>query len=215
MGKVTKIEEQKRNKQRVNIYVDGNYSFAVSAYAAKKNGIKEGDEIDEERMAEIAFVDDLEKAKAYVTDYHLSKTFKIIRQKLKEKGYSERVIEEVEEFLKKYKLVNDAYYAKTKSKDMQNLGKKSKGRIKFELMKNGVSTEEIEDAMAELDDDLDYQNAYKEANKKVNEYIRKSENYYEFKGRLYRCLASKSFDGDTIAKVIAEFEERWNESESE
>jgi regulatory protein len=31
MGKITKIEIQKRNKERVNLFLDGEYAFSISA----------------------------------------------------------------------------------------------------------------------------------------------------------------------------------------
>lgn len=211
MKKITEIKPQVRNKDRVNIYVNGQYLFAASNYSVKLNGLKEGMEIDIEKIEEVLFLDDVEKAKGYVVDYHLNKTYKVIRDKLKQKGYEENVIEAVEEFLKEYNLIDDGVYAKMKSKDLQNINKKSKRMIQMELKRNGVSQEEIEEAMENLSDDLEYENAKKIVAKKQKEYKRKSENIYEYKNRIYRLLASKAYDSDIITTILREEEERWEE----
>ena len=50
MNKITNIEEQKRNKERVNIYVDNDYAFSLSKEVLLKEKIKVNDIIDMEKM---------------------------------------------------------------------------------------------------------------------------------------------------------------------
>ena len=57
------------------------------------------------------------------------------------------------DFLKEYNFINDKEYAKTLARDLQNLKKLGKRRIKDELWSKGISSEDIDEAVAELPDD--------------------------------------------------------------
>ena len=210
MPKITKIEEQKRNKDRVNIYVDGKYERSASKYSIKINGIKEDMEINLEKLEKVIHTDDVEKAKGYVVDYHLNKSYELIKRKLKQKEYNDKVIEEVMDFLKQYELVDDKVYAESKAKDLQNLNKKSKRMIEMELKRSGIDQETINEALENIDEDKEYENAKKIVEKKINDYKRKSANIYEFKNRIYRLLASKAYDSDMITKIMNEYEREWD-----
>ena len=48
--KITKIEVQKKNKSRVNLYLDGEFNCGLSLETIVKNGIKEGREITDEQL---------------------------------------------------------------------------------------------------------------------------------------------------------------------
>ena len=85
------------------------------------------------------------------------RTEKELREKLKEKGFGENLIDDELEFLKSYGFINDARYAERFTADAINLKKWGKSRIKSELIRKGVDRElidnTIEDAFLELDDD--------------------------------------------------------------
>ena len=57
------------------------------------------------------------------------------------------------EFLKEYNFLNDADYARHLARDLQNLKKLGKRRIKDELWSKGIRSEDIEEALLELPDD--------------------------------------------------------------
>ena len=54
MGKITRIEVQKRNKQRFNIYIDEVYAFSVNGELVYKEKLIVNEEVDEERLHNIA-----------------------------------------------------------------------------------------------------------------------------------------------------------------
>jgi regulatory protein len=54
MGKITRIEVQKRNKQRCNIYIDEVYAFSVNGEIVYKENLEVNKEVDEEKLHQIA-----------------------------------------------------------------------------------------------------------------------------------------------------------------
>lgn len=78
---------------------------------------------------------------------------KELRDKLRRAGAQENDIEEVLEFCRRYGFVNDKTYALSKATDLQKLKKYGIRRIKSELYSKGISSEDIDEAIAELEAD--------------------------------------------------------------
>lgn len=89
-----------------------------------------------------------EKALKYL-DYRSHSEYEI-REKLKLAGAEADIIEQVCEFLLEYKLINDTDYAIRYSRDLQNLKRLGKARIRNELKKKGIENDIIEIAVSEL-----------------------------------------------------------------
>lgn len=75
-----------------------------------------------------------------------------LKDKLKRAGAKEEDIEQILDFCRNYGFVNDSLYAKLKARDLKNLKKYGIKRIKAELYSKGISAEDIEEAVSELDD---------------------------------------------------------------
>lgn len=78
---------------------------------------------------------------------------KELTDKLIRAGAKREDLPPIMEFLKEYGFLNDADYAKSLAKDLQNLKKLGKRRIVQELRAKGIGSEEIEDALSELCDE--------------------------------------------------------------
>lgn len=78
-----------------------------------------------------------------------------LREKLKRAGAEPFDIDEIIEFCKEYRFLNDTEYAKHCARDLSHLKKYGKNRIKTELFRRGLSAEDIEDAILEIEDDED------------------------------------------------------------
>ncbi len=76
-----------------------------------------------------------------------------LADKLQRNGAKEEDIEKILEFCRNYGFVNDRNYAMTKARDLKNLKKYGKRRIKSELYSKGIPAEYIEEAVSELEDD--------------------------------------------------------------
>ena len=115
MPKITDLKIQKSNKTRANLYLDGEFAFGVEMLTVMKLGLKIGQEVSQEKLAEAVF--DSEKSVAFekAMDYLARgmKTSKQMREYLEKKGYGERVTEYVVEKLKEYRYLDDDVYAKT------------------------------------------------------------------------------------------------------
>ncbi len=202
MAVITKIEIQKRNKERVNIYLDDEYAFSISAELVYKENLKVKDVVDTEKLKSVADKESYVRCKnsALKIIERSYKTEKEVVEKLQMKGYEEKHIESAVQFLKEYKFLNDDYYAEAFIKD--KLTSKGSMRIKQDLMKKGIPREVIEEKLEGIDKDDERETAKVLAEKKLR-VIRKSENdTYKISGKLYRFLISKGYTYDVVKEVV-------------
>ena len=102
MNIITKIEVGKRNKERVNIYIDEEYAFSISAELIYKENIKVKDKIDVDSLKKLADEDNYIKCKntALKTIERTYKSEKELAQKLALKGYDDHIINRTINFMK-------------------------------------------------------------------------------------------------------------------
>lgn len=203
MAIITKIEAQKRSKDRVNIYVDEEYFMAVYAELVYTHSLKKGMEIDKESLESLLHDEMYMKAKNKALSV-LSKSDQS-EKKLREKllnDYDENIVEEVIEFLKGYKLINDNLLAEKIVHDNMNLSKFGKNKIKQNLYNKGIAASDIQDAISQIDPDEEYENAKYLAEKRLKRL--KGENKNKINQKIYQHLAYKGFNYDIIKRVLRE-----------
>ena len=203
MSIITKIEAQKRSKDRVNIYVDEEYFMAVYAELVYTHSLKKGMEIDKESLESLLHDEMYMKAKNKALSI-LSKSDQS-EKKLREKllnDYDENILEEVIEFLKGYKLIDDNLLAEKIVHDNMNLSKFGKNKIKQNLYNKGIAASDIQDAISQIDPDEEYENAKYLAEKRLKRL--KGEDKNKINQKIYQHLAYKGFNYDIIKRVLRE-----------
>ena len=152
MGRITRIEVQKRNRARRSIYLDGNYSFSLSQGALLQAGLRVGDEVSEVEVEELVSLDRRERAREIAFKYlsYRPRTIKEVADKLRSKEISAQIIEMVIEDLKGLKFLDDRSFAR--SWVAERLANRPGGRrlLYKELRQKGVDVELIEEAINEL-----------------------------------------------------------------
>lgn len=202
MNKITNIEVQKKNKNRVNVYIDEEFAFGCDAEIIYKYGIKKNNEVNAKQLMEIMEEENFIKCKTSALRIieRTYKTEKEITDKLREKGYDEKSINRTIDFMVEYNLLNDKKYTDMYVKDkikVQGINK-----IKYTLLRKGVCDEVIRDKITNISKDDEKEGALKLAQKKYNQIINREQDKYKVSQKLYRFLASKGYDYDCINDVI-------------
>ena len=196
---ITKIEVQKNNKQRVNLYLDGEFYCGLSVETVIKNRIKEGQDLEKDNIdflisqteKEIA----LSKAVSYISKCQKTKS-EIIKYLVK-KGFGEDICNYVVEKLQEYNFVNDELYAKNYIKfKNKNSGKR---KIEIELKQKGVSVEVVKKSTDEYINDRDYIKSVAE------KYLKNKERDIKTKQKVFRFLASRGYQIEDIKWAINDF----------
>lgn len=201
MAIITKIEAQKKSEDRVNIYVNDEFFMAIFKELIFTFNLKKGDEIDQEHLQSILkdemFIKAKNKALSIISKADQSE--KKIREKLFA-DFEEDVIDRVMEFLKEYNFVNDTILAQKIVNTNVNLNKCGKNRIKQNLYNKGIDKESIDNAVSEIDTDLEFENAMYLAKKRY-ERVKKEDKRKVYQ-KISQHLAYKGFNYDIIKRVL-------------
>ena len=194
--KITKIEIQKNNKQRVNLFLDDEFSCGLSVETILRFRLKEGQEINGIELENLKSQTEREVALNKATNY-ISKSQKSqeeVKKYLKKKGFEDDIIEFVINKLLDYHFVDDNDYAKNyiKSKTSKN----GKIKLKFCLKQKGVSEEIINNCIEEYSKDTI--SVYDVANK----YLKNKELNKETKQKAYRYLSSRGYSSEDILSCL-------------
>ena len=200
MAVITKLEVQKRNKQKVNMYLDGEFRCGLTAESVVRNGLKAGDELSEEKLEEILFTSETEIAFNKACDY-ISRAMKTAKQTsdyLKKKGFDEKVADRAVKKLCGYGYVDDCRYAEL---FVENSGTKGARRLISELTARGVPKETAVSAAEKISPEAALENVTALAEK----YMRSKEPTMENLVKLQRFLLSRGFDYDAVLQAINKY----------
>ncbi|MEG1706551.1 MAG: hypothetical protein RR291_03550, partial [Clostridia bacterium] len=104
MSQVTRLEVQKKNKLRVNLYLDDEFFCGLDAVTALSNHLEVGVNVDETKLYDVLMASESSSAFTRSIDYlsRTMKTEKQMRTYLLGKGYAEQVVDIVVCKLKDY-----------------------------------------------------------------------------------------------------------------
>ena len=125
-----------------------------------------------------------------------------VREKIRIYRFPENVVEEIIQYLKKEKYINELRYSLAFVNDKLKFQKWGRFKIAFALKQKHISEEFISKALNNYSDDDCRKVLYDELSKKLRS-LPKATNY-ELKGKLYRFAASRGFENDIILEVIGE-----------
>ena len=198
--KITKLEVQKNDKNRVNLYVDDEFYSGIPAELVYLEHLKTGLEIDEKDLKKIIFENEKSKAMSRVTKYIGSslKTQKQIRDYLRKKEYSDDTIEFVMSKLVEYNYIDDKKYAQAY---VLTYGKKyGKLKLKSQLKVKGISEEIIECVLED--------NKVDSIESVASKYLKNKVMSYEVCQKLFRFLYSRGYEFDEINSYINKLKSR-------
>lgn len=205
---ITKIEAQKRRKNRFSLYIDDEFVAGISERTLTKLMLVKGQVLTDEEIKRVKQTEErsqlIETALNYLAA--MPRTVKEVRDKLKDVTDEADAIDEIIEYLTSLNYLDDASYAKHYMNDAIHLKQKSPKRVQYELRKKGVSDRIIEATLVGYAEDDAVQNARALAEKKYQQYLRKTSQYSSLQ-KTYAFLAQKGFSGDVINEALEPLKE--------
>lgn len=193
---VTAIQEQRRNRNRANIHLDGQYAFSLAAIVAARLQI--GQRLSEGQIAALQEQDSLEKAKesAYRLLSYRPRSTAEIRQRLAQKGFEKAIIEKVITRLSELELLDDRAFAQYWIEQRNTFRPRSRLALRQELYQKGLDRDLIEEAVSEVNE---FAAARKIGEKNI--YRWKQQPHDDFLADAYRYLRRQGFDHGTARRV--------------
>lgn len=199
MRKITKIEQQKKKKNRVNIYIDGEFAAGLYKDTVVKYHLYENKEITPAEISSIKefeeFIDAKEKVLNFIS--YRERSQKEIKDYLSNKEVCRETIDKVLSDLEKAGLIDDRRFALTWIKNRNKINPRGNFALRLELQKKGIEEDEIEKLLGDIDEK---ENARKVLNKAVKKYGIKASS----KNKILKYLQRRGFSIKTSIEVLEE-----------
>ncbi|MBG9982545.1 RecX family transcriptional regulator [Aerococcaceae bacterium DSM 111020] len=216
--KITKIEQQKKDKQRYSIYVDNEFLIGIDEQVLMDFALYKDQNISED------IIQRLKEAEQYSKFY---------QRALNYLSYQMRSVREVQDYLKKLSLtdhqdkaqtilldsqtrqkiidrllsqgyLNDLQFGKSYVRTQATVNYKGPSNIRHELVKKGLTEDEIEDSLHEYPIDQQLENGLELAQKFVR--TQKNKTPKIIKQKLLVHLINKGYGRDIIQYVMGEIQ---------
>ena len=216
--KITKIEVQKKNNDRVNIFIDDAFAFSCSTELVYYHSLKNGKVIELSQLQKLVDEDNYIKCKSYALKYieKAYKTEKQIADKLIEKDYPEEVVRKTIDFLKEYKFIDDDNFLQTYIID--NESKFGKKKIKYNLLRKGINEAVVANALEKITSASEEESCQRIAAKKYDSIRNSDASYMKVYKKLGDFLMRNGYSSvivsDTL-KLIVKKDDFFEESHDE
>jgi regulatory protein len=203
MKTITAIEVQKKNPNRVNIYLDGEFAFGLARIVAA--WLKNGQKLDDEKIASLQAEDARERAYQQAMLYlsYRARSEAEIRQNLRKHEIPEPVIEQTLERLRQARLADDHEFARAWVENRNTFRPRSRKALAIELRQKGISEEASRTALDGLDEEA---LAYEAARKRAGRF--EGQDWTMFRKKMSEFLARRGFPYAVIAPIVSRI---WNE----
>jgi len=155
MPQVTRLVAGKKNPGRINLYLDGEFAFALTIDEVVKNGLKKGLELTEDRVVALKKTDDLNWAYTKILNFlsFRPRTELEVRARLKKYEVTEvRSIDSIINKLKDRGYLSDLDFAKWFVESRTSNRPRSKQHLSAELRAKGVVQPVINQVLSNIDE---------------------------------------------------------------
>lgn len=205
-GRITALKVQERNKQRVSVFIDGEFAFGLSRITA--GWLYIGQELSDAKIAQLQAEDAQEIAFQRALHFleYRQRSLSEVRRNLEKHATPPDIIEAVLERLVNSGYVDDARFAQIWVENRSTFRPRSKRALAVELRQRGLEQETIQNVLEGLDEAQEETLAYQAAQKQLRKLA--GLELAEYKRKLGSFLARRGFGYGVIRTVV---ERTWKE----
>ena len=197
-GTITALQVQKRNKERVNVYLDDEYALAVTVLVAAT--LKKGQYLTDAKIEQLKHQDERHKAYEQAIRYLGFRARSQVEMKryLRGKGYAPEIVTEMIDRLQQQHYLDDEEFARSWLRDREQFRPRSRQALRYELKQKGIADEVIEVVLAGLDEE---ELAWTALEKKLYQWRSLEED--DFKKKILGFLGRRGFNYE-VARAVCE-----------
>jgi regulatory protein len=198
-GTVTALRFQKRKKNRVNIYLDGQFAFGLAAIEAVR--LRVGQTLSDEEIARLQRQDGVERAYERALNFlsYRPRSEAEVRRNLHKKNVEDEVVEVVVERLTRAGLLDDREFARYWVENRLQFNPRGARVLRQELWQRGVPDSIIADTLAGLDEEVAARKAADAGARRLAHLEPR-----DFRRRLGAYLARRGFSYAVIETLVEE-----------
>ena len=195
-GTITALNIQKRNKERVNVFIDDQFALPVTALVAAT--LRKGQYLSDADIERLKDTDELDKAYNHAIRFlgYRPRSQSEIERYLHDKEYSPEVVNHTVERLRNEQYLDDEAFAHFWLESRERFRPRGRQALRFELKQKGLDHEVIEMALADLDE---AESAWVAVESKL--YRWKNLEEQVFKQKIMGFLSRRGFNYETASSV--------------
>jgi regulatory protein len=198
-GTITALVAQKKNKDRVSIYLDGKFAFGLAAIEAIR--LKRGQVLSDADIDRLRGLDEVEKAHERALHFlsFRPRSEAEVRRNLKDGEFAPDAIDQAIDRLKRAGLVDDHTFVQYWLENRGQFSPRSARALKYELRQKGIDAETIDEALRAAAHDED-EAAFRAALPQARRLARLGAR--EFKQKLSAHLARRGFGYEVAGEAV-------------
>lgn len=196
-GTITALEVQQRNKERVNVYIDGEFAFGLNIMDAA--ALHKGQELSEKDITRLQYGDDVVKAVDRAVNFlkYRPRSRQEVRQNLIQKAITPDAIEAALARLDALGYLDDTAFARFWVENRNTFKPRSPMALRMELRQKGVADTIINEVVAAVDAE---DAAYRAAQQNLHRY--RNHTPQDFQRKLGGMLQRRGFGYETVREVL-------------
>jgi len=211
MGIITALVVQKRNANRINVYLDGCFAFGLNRINSA--WLKVGQELSNEKINELQMKDENDQAMQTALQYlsYRNRSEQEVVKKMSDKGFAQGKITTVIQELKTRNYLSDRSFAREWVESRVANKPRSRRMLIYELRQKKVGEEDIQVAMENLEseDELAFKALSKISGRLTHldkaDFFKKTTNY----------LYGRGFSFDVIRKISKQLWQKNNQESNQ
>lgn len=205
MPKITKIEVQKKNTSRFNIYVDDQFELGVSEDTLVKLNLKKGDVLSASDLQQIKHQEFQQQAIQQALHYlsYRKRSTKEVEIYLKKQDFPESIIEVAISFCKEQRLIDHEDYVESLKNTLLQTTDKGPEIFRQKLIEAGIEDMLIQQAVTQYEKEQSLSSIITLANKIK---MRKKGPSKKVQQQVHQALIQKGYTIDTIRIVLSELD---------
>src|SRR2546429_807536 len=210
--KITALEPQVTNPERINVFVDGHFLLGVNASVVFQMGLEPEQELEPSQLAELQSEGAVQQAvdRAYNYLSYRPRSREEVRRYLRRKETPPEIIEAALARLDRLDFVNDRTFAGFWIESREHFSPRGARALKNELRMKGVERDVVDEL---VNDEQDEERALRAGRKKAMSLAKiPNIDYATFRNRLGSFLQRRGFGYQVVTKTVREL---WKELKEE
>jgi len=197
-GKITKLEFQKKNPERVSVFLDGRFAFGLPAIIAAR--LKRDQFLSDTEIESLRAEDTVETAYSRTLNYlsYRPRSRAEVNRYLEKRDLSETQMEAIATRLERAGLLDDEAFARYWVENRERNRPKGLRALRYELRNKGISTEIIERVLVSVDVQ---DSAYRSASRKAQQLAHLDQG--TFTKKIIEYLGRRGFDYEVARETAA------------
>jgi regulatory protein len=198
---ITDCRTNKKRKDRHSIFLDGEFAFSVGENTYQLFHIVKGEILTPKQIEIILRHEEFEKAREQVLrllSRRMRSEYEIVGY-LKRNKFDAATQRRVIAYCTEHGYLDDLEYARVFIRDKQNLNRYGFNKIRYLLVKRGISREIIESLADVQDRDEEFKIGLDLVQKRLSQIKDKT----RFKEKLYRYFWQRGFDSSMIKRILS------------